>query len=97
MSRILTLILIIVVFAVGTAFSARNMVPVEIDYYYSTLSLPLSVLIIVSIVIGIIIGSTIAFISTLSIKIENSRLKKSLSNKEQELNSLRILPIKDEH
>jgi putative membrane protein len=95
MQRIITIIIFIAVFAAGAAFSAINNGPVDIQYYLGTLTLPLSVVVIVSLIIGILLGALAIFIGTLRLRYENRRLLKKIDVSEQELNSLRILPIKD--
>ncbi|RKZ89012.1 MAG: LapA family protein [Gammaproteobacteria bacterium] len=97
MRRIMTIIIFVIVFAVGAAFSAINTNPVIINYYLGTLTAPLSVVMILSIVAGIILGAVAIFASTLRLRYENRRLNKKLNVSEQEINSLRIIPIKDEH
>jgi len=95
MQRIITLIIFIAVFAAGAAFSAINNGPVELNYYLGTITLPISVVVIGSIVTGIILGALAIFIGTLGLRYENRRLNKKIAVNEQEINSLRILPIKD--
>lgn len=97
MRRIMTIIIFVTVFAVGAAFSAINTDPVIINYYLGTLTAPLSVVMILSIVAGIILGAIAIYASTLRLRYENRRLHKKLDVSEQEINSLRILPVKDEH
>lgn len=97
MYRILTIAFFVTVFVIGAAFSAKNTSAVTIDFYFSTITLPLSVIIIFSLVIGIVIGALAIFAGTLSLRYENRRIQKQLATAEQELNSLRILPIKNEH
>ena len=96
MQRILTIAIFVLVFALGAAFSAKNTVETTIDYYFSTVSMPLSVVIIVSLVIGILIGASAIYVSNLRLRYENKRLNKKLASSEQELNSLRILPLKSD-
>jgi putative membrane protein len=95
MQRIITIIIFIAVFAAGAAFSAINNGPVELNYYLGTITLPISVVVIGSIVTGIILGALAIFIGTLGLRYENRRLNKKIAVNEQEINSLRILPIKD--
>ena len=95
MQRIITIIIFIAVFAAGAAFSAINNGPVDIQYYLGTVTLPLSVIVIVSLVTGIILGALAIFVGSLRLRYENRRLQKKVDVREQELDSLRILPIKD--
>lgn len=95
MRRIITIILFIIVLIIGAGFSANNLTPVDINYYLGVLSLPLSVVIIVAIILGTVIGGLVLSTSILGLKYENRRLRKKLALSEQEVNSLRILPITD--
>ena len=97
MRRILTIIIFIIVFAVGIAFSAINNDSITINYYLGTLSLPLSIVVVLSIILGIILGALAIFSGSLKLRYENRRLHKKLETSEQEINSLRILPLTDEH
>jgi len=97
MRRIVTITIFITIFAIGAAFSAINTDPVIVNYYLGTFTAPLSVIIVLAIVSGIILGAVIIYSSTLRLRYENRRLHKKLNVSEQEIDSLRILPIKDEH
>lgn len=97
MRRISTIIIFILVFTVGITFSAINNDSVSINYYLGTLSLPLSIIVVISIVLGLILGASALFIGSLQLRYENRRLVKKLETSEQEINSLRILPLTDEH
>jgi|TARA_B110000046_G_scaffold135284_1_gene141547 putative membrane protein len=97
MQRIITIAIFITVFAAGAAFSAVNNSPVNIQYYLGTVTMPISIIVIVSLVIGITIGVLAIFVGSLQLRYENKRLQKKIDLREQELDSLRILPIKDTH
>jgi uncharacterized integral membrane protein len=95
MGRIFTIILFIIVLILGAGFSAINLTVVDINYYLGVLSLPLSVVIIIAIVLGTVLGALALSTSILRLRYENRRLRKKLALSEQEINSLRILPITD--
>lgn len=95
MRRIISIILFIIVLILGAGFSAINLTSVDIHYYLGVFSLPLSVVIIVSIVLGTALGALVLSTSIMSLRYENRRLRKKLTTSEQEINSLRILPITD--
>ena len=97
MQRIITIAIFIAVFAAGAAFSAVNNLPVNIQYYLGTVTMPISIVVIISLVMGITIGAFAIFIGSLQLRYENRRLQKKIDLREQELDSLRILPIKDTH
>ena len=97
MQRIITIAIFIAVFAAGAAFSAVNNTPINIQYYLGTVTMPISIVVIVSLIIGITIGALAIFIGSLQLRYENRRLQNKIDLREQELDSLRILPIKDTH
>lgn len=95
MSRIMTIILFVIVLMLGAGFSAINLTPVDINYYLGVLSLPLSMVIIAAIILGTLLGAFALSTSILRLRYENRRLRKKLLSSEQEINSLRVLPITD--
>lgn len=95
MRRIMTIILFVIVLMLGAGFSAINLTPVDINYYLGVLSLPLSMVIIAAIILGTLLGALALSTSILRLRYENRRLRKKLATSEQEINSLRVLPITD--
>lgn len=82
-------------FVISTAFAAFNMQTVSLDLFFVEWELPLAVLLITVLLFGLIIGATLITLSTLRVRYDNRRLVSKLQNAEQELNSLRILPVRD--
>ena len=78
MQRIITIAIFITVFAAGAAFSAVNNSPVNIQYYLGTVTMPISIIVIVSLVIGITIGVLAIFVGSLQLRYENKRLQKKI-------------------
>ena len=97
MKRIITIAIFIAVFSAGAALSAVNNIPVDIQYYLGTVTMPISLVVILSLVIGITLGALAIFIGSLQLRYENRRLQNKIDLREQELDSLRILPVKDSH
>ena len=95
MKRIITIALFICVFALAAAFSALNPTPATVNFYISEFSLPLSVIVVIAMLLGALVTGFAFALSTLRLRYENARLRKKLNVSEQEINSLRILPIKD--
>ncbi|HEC60206.1 MAG TPA: LapA family protein [Methylophaga sp.] len=91
----MTIIVFVIVLILGAGFSAINLMPVDINYYLGTLSLPLSIVIIAAIILGTLLGALVLSASILRLRYENRRLRKKLTNTEQEIDRLRILPITD--
>ncbi|MBN45626.1 MULTISPECIES: LapA family protein [unclassified Methylophaga] len=93
--KIFILALFISAFILSTAFAAFNMQVVSLDLFFVQWQLPLAVLLIAVLLLGLMIGATLIALSTIRIRYENHRLVNKLQNAEQELNSLRILPVRD--
>lgn len=97
MRKLFFLLLFALIFVISAAFAAFNMTAVTVDFYFGELTLPLSALLVVAILAGLALGLIVLFLTTLKLRFENHRLQHKLSVSEQEINSLRILPIKDNH
>lgn len=97
MSRLIIIAIFIFVFILGTGFSAINTTSVAINYYLGTVTLPLSVVIVLAIILGSLLSASALVLGSLRLRYENRRLTKKLAISEQEINSLRILPVKDSH
>jgi putative membrane protein len=97
MRKIIFLLVFALIFLISAIFATFNMVPVTVNYYFGELTLPLAALMVMAMLAGVVLGAVILFLNTLKLRYENRRLQHKLSVSEQELNSLRILPIKDTH
>ncbi|GAB4300874.1 MAG: hypothetical protein Kow0083_12660 [Methylophaga sp.] len=97
MRKIFFLLLFALFFIFSAAFAAFNMTAVTVNFYFGEFTLPLSVLLIIALLLGIAIGMIVLLLSTLKLRYENRSLQHKLSVSEQEINSLRIIPIKDKH
>ena len=97
MSRLITIAIFIFVFILGAGFSAINTTPIAVNFYLGTVTLPLAVIIVFAILAGAALSAAALFVSALRLRYENRRLSKKLTVSQQEINSLRILPVKDSH
>ncbi len=97
MSRIIIIAIFIIVFIIGAGFSAINTTPVAINFYLGTITLPVSVLVVLAVILGCIVSASALLLGSIRLRYENRRLAKKLAISEQEINSLRILPVKDTH
>lgn len=97
MRQIIAITIFVLIFIIGAGFSAINMMPVTLNYYLGAVTFPLAIIIVLAILLGAILGAIALFTNTLGLRYENRRLNKRLSVSEQEINSLRILPMKDPH
>lgn len=82
-------------FLLSAAFAAFNMQPVSLDLLFIQWQLPLAVLMIAFLLLGLLIGAMLILLGTIRIRYQNHQLSSKLQTAEQELNSLRILPVRD--
>ncbi|MBD3634800.1 MAG: LapA family protein [Methylophaga sp.] len=73
------------------------MTDVTVNFYFGDFTLPLSAVLVIAMLLGVAIGMIVLVLTTLKLRYENRRLQHRLTVSEQEINSLRILPIKDSH
>lgn len=95
--RIISYILVILILIFGITFAILNHTPVNINYYVSQRTLPLSLLLTLSFVIGCIFGLVVGFWVFLKTKIKNYRLNQQLKVAEKEIENLRAIPLQDRH
>jgi putative membrane protein len=97
MRKIFFLLIFVLIFLISAAFAAFNMNPVSVNYYFGELTLPLSAILVLAMLAGVALGAIVLLLGTLKLRYENRRLQHKLTVSEQEIDSLRILPIKDAH
>ncbi len=96
MSRVLKICLFVLVFLVGLLFHLRNQQQVIVDYYLGITELSFSASMVLVLALGILLGYLVGLPASFRLKRENARLAKQVSLSEQEINALRVLPMKDE-
>ncbi len=95
MLNIITIIFFIILIILGLSFSLLNSTPVELNYYFSRIQLPLAFALVTALVIGVLFGALAVLSMVVKLKRETMRLKKTIRASERELSQLRALPIKD--
>jgi uncharacterized membrane protein YciS (DUF1049 family) len=75
--RLITLVLFLIVIALGTLFSVLNASPVPFDYYLGQGEFPLSLLLVAMLACGVVLGILSALPLLLSLRI---RLRKALKS-----------------
>jgi uncharacterized integral membrane protein len=95
MRKFIFLVVFGCIFILSAAFAAFNLNEVTVDAYFAQFTLPLSIVIVIAILFGLIMGVLILLLSTVKLHYDNRRLRHRLTLSEQELNSLRMLPVKD--
>lgn len=97
MKRLLGLILLFIVIAIGLSFAVLNPEVVQLNYYLGSISLPLSLVIVLALTLGALLGTFACLGLLLQKGGELRRLRKKLGLTEAELKNLRELPVRDQH
>ena len=95
MLRVLVIAALVVVLVLGASIGYFNAQEIQFDYLAGTLSMPLIALVIGEFVIAVLLTLMICFGRMLQLKNEIRRLRKQVQAAENELKTLRELPIKE--
>ncbi|HEY7840826.1 MAG TPA: LapA family protein [Gammaproteobacteria bacterium] len=95
MWRLLSLVIVLLVMALGFAFHLRNGEFFEVDYYVGVLDLPFSLWMFLAIALGALLGILASLPLIIRYRRDSARLWRRLRISEQELNNLRVVPMKD--
>ena len=93
--RLIRLILFLLVMLLGVALAVMNAELVNLNYYFGSRELPLSVLLVGAVFVGAILGIVAGLGGTMRVKRENANLRRQARLASEEVNNLRSLPIKD--
>jgi len=97
MLKIIYIAMIVLLVITGLVFAVLNAEPVQFNYYFDTLSIPLSLSMLVAMIFGAILGIFASASVILRHKREITRLRKAVDMAEKEVNNLRSLPLRDDH
>ena len=95
--RIVISIVYLMFILLGISFAVLNASPVQVNFYITTLKLPISVLMTVMLGIGMLIGLLLFIGRYWRLKSEYRMLKNQLKLTEKEIKNLRAIPLKDQH
>lgn len=94
--RLIILLFYLLLIVFGVSFAALNSNVVEVNFYLTTLHLPISLCILLALGIGILIGYILSIFKYWRVKIINSKIKKQLELTEREIKNLRTIPIRND-
>lgn len=97
MKRIISSIVIFLLVLTGILFAVLNSQTVQLNYYFGSKEIALSLLMIVVIILGTLLGILVSAGHLLKARHDISRLKKNIQLAEKEVTNLRTIPIKDSH
>lgn len=91
------LVTYIVLIIIGVSFAALNASAVQVNFYFTTLSMPISVLMTLMLGVGIFIGFILFIGRYWGLKIAYYKMKNQLKLTEKEIKNLRSIPLQDQH
>ena len=95
--RIIITMFYIILVILAVSFAGLNATPVQVNFYFTSLNMPVSVLIIYIFGIGVIGGFIMFLFKYWRLKTENFKIKNQLKLTEKEIKNLRAIPLKDQH
>lgn len=96
MTRLIVLVLVILAFALGLAFSFHNPQQVTLNYLLGSVDIALGVLLIATLAVSVTVMLMLGALLSLPRRATIARLKRRIDKAESELANLRQLPLKDE-
>jgi lipopolysaccharide assembly protein A len=97
MKRIINVVLMLLVALLGLTFALMNAQNIELNYYFGSIEIALSLAVVVAIILGAILGMLATLGIVFSQKCEMAKLRKATRLAEQEVANLRSVPLKDIH
>lgn len=93
--RILMTSIYVFLILVGVTFAGLNASSVQINVYFSTFHMPVSVLVILMLGLGMVLGFLLFLGRYWRLKAEHRKLKNQLKLTEKEIRNLRAIPLQD--
>ena len=81
----------------GVSFAALNAGSVQVNFYVTTISMPVSVLMTLMLGMGLLIGFLLFIFRYWRLKVQLNKIKNQLQLTEKEITNLRNIPLKDKH
>ena len=93
--KLVKLIIFLFFLILGAAFAILNSEMVKLDYYFSFIELPFSIVLIAFMSLGALLGIFACSSLMLRLKHENNGLKRQATMVKEEVKNLRTIPIRD--
>ena len=95
--RIVLTIFYLLLMVVGISFAALNASSVRVNFYFTTLNTPVSVLVILMLGVGMVLGFMVFLGRFWRLKGESRKIRSQLKLTEKEIRNLRAIPLQDQH
>lgn len=91
--KFIYLLLFIIFLTLGFVLSVSNSAPININYYYGWLEIPLSFALLTTLVVGVMLGMSVGVLKNFKLRRKLSKLSKQASITKQEVTNLRTFPV----
>ncbi|WP_028387609.1 lipopolysaccharide assembly protein LapA domain-containing protein [Legionella fairfieldensis] len=95
--RLLMMLFYLLLILLGVSFAALNASSVEVNLYFKTITMPISVLMTIMLGIGLLLGFLLFLYRYWRLKVAYLKIKSQLKLTEKEIKNLRAIPLKDQH
>lgn len=95
--RIVMLLIYIILVIVGVSFAVLNASSVQVNLYFDSITMPVSVLMILMLGLGAFIGFILSIGRYWRLKAECYKIKNQLKLTEKEIKNLRSIPLQNQH
>jgi putative membrane protein len=85
----------LVLILIGVSFAALNASSVPVNFYYTTIKMPISVLMTIMLGVGMMLGFLLFLYRYWRLKAEHRKIKNQLRMTEKEIKNLRAIPLND--
>jgi len=92
--KYLYLLFFLVLLVIGFVLAILNSAPININYYYGWLEVPLSFALLAVFIVGLLLGTSSKIWGNFKLRRKYSRLAKEASLTKQEVTNLRTSPVK---
>ena len=97
MVKIIYLFLFLALVIFGIVFAVLNAEPVQLNYYFGSANVALSLVLVLAMIAGALLGVIASASMIISNRREVVKLRKSIQLAEKEVANLRAIPIRDDH
>lgn len=97
MVKIVYLFLFLVLVIFGIVFAVLNADPVQLNYYFGSKDVALSLVLVLAMIVGALLGVIASVSMIISNRREVVKLRKAVQIAEKEVANLRSIPIRDNH
>ena len=97
MVRIVYLFLFLVLVIFGIVFAVLNAEPVQLNYYFGSKDVALSLILVLAMIVGALLGVLASASMIISNRREAVKLRKAVQLAEKEVANLRAIPLRDNH